>query len=842
MSRVGAEAGDDAATTAMTASTIHSNAFAARATATSTFATNGDTQPRYSPLLHHDASATATAAWTSTPAAGPQHDDWLTSSLPVDQAAAAGRAAVKRYTRTSSGRDASATRLAYLAVAADALTGAAAADGSAASGLRAACTVAEARRRLRRVTQHALAGDVARSRRAASSMDPEGMCGASPIAGRLSAVTDADIRRYLRLADERVVQRRASGAKYVLDVRALLAHHQSTCPRCTPRNVGPTCLTARFIAAVLGGGVDLSWFAKSSDEWRRFARRRTEAPAIEPKTSAERETLRKGLASAVNDGALTYDIPVHGSEGRHVMSRFVVHRYCLPQMGLPDEDDDLFSHDWDAYIDQHSGGAGAAAVSDVGKAAEGKPRVVVNAKAALNDQLQSWSLVYPTLEDAVVGLTPRSFQWVVDVKSGFFHVPMATRSQMYLGVRDLDGRVMYFEAMPFGLNIAPGIFCTLSGELARIASVRWERASIHASITVFVDDFHSAAESSDHAHEALSDFKALTADVGVELSASKEQPPQGTVRYLGFRASAPDMSISVAEDKLRAMVAELHLMRAFEQRKERVPVSMLGRVAGRLTWAAPALEYARAHIAPLWSLRALARRKRWSHVAVTNEAKQCVDWWLERMPALVERGGTRLLPHLRAGGRAHATIFTDASGEVGCGAVIRCWPQQRAAATPASAEAAAGAGAGAGAGPDEAPVQWTIAHTWAGDDRRRYVESDTATSTEFELHGLLLALQSLLSAGDSVGRESLKLPADAVILAAIDNAGAVFALNRGNSIHQPSRALVQRIHTLCRARRVHLLVWWLPRELLEVPDALSKHRLAPSQTIPTSGCAEPSVP
>ena len=89
----------------------------------------------------------------------------------------------------------------------------------------------------------------------------------------------------------------------------------------------------------------------------------------------------------------------------------------------------------------------------------------------LNHYIQCPHFKMLTLQDVKL-LLPEGFYTVsLDLKDGYWHVPIAPAKRPYLEFTYL-GSDYWFRALPFGLNIAPKIFTKMVTSVVRVVSSR----------------------------------------------------------------------------------------------------------------------------------------------------------------------------------------------------------------------------------------------------------------------------------------------------------------------------------------------------------------------------------
>jgi hypothetical protein len=88
-------------------------------------------------------------------------------------------------------------------------------------------------------------------------------------------------------------------------------------------------------------------------------------------------------------------------------------------------------------------------------------RLILDARC-INAVLDAPPFQYDAYDVALGAVSPGSFMAVCDVKSGYHCVLIAETSRRLLGVYGPDGTPYVYRRMPFGLSVAPLLFCGVS--------------------------------------------------------------------------------------------------------------------------------------------------------------------------------------------------------------------------------------------------------------------------------------------------------------------------------------------------------------------------------------------
>ena len=133
-----------------------------------------------------------------------------------------------------------------------------------------------------------------------------------------------------------------------------------------------------------------------------------------------------------------------------------------------------------------------------------------------------------TLREVKLLLPWGFFTVSLDLKDGYWHVPIAPAKRPYLGFQYL-GIDYWFRALPFGLNVAPRIFTKLVTAVIRIISGQG------IFILAYLDDLLIAAPTASLCAEHLRTVLQLLSDLGwiVNMRKSRLHPSQ-SFQWLGL--------------------------------------------------------------------------------------------------------------------------------------------------------------------------------------------------------------------------------------------------------------------------------------------------------------------
>ena len=149
-------------------------------------------------------------------------------------------------------------------------------------------------------------------------------------------------------------------------------------------------------------------------------------------------------------------------------------------------------------------------------------------------------------------LLPRGF-WSVslDLKDGYWHVPVAPRKRPYLGFR-YKGQNWQFRAMPFGLNIAPRIFTKVMAHIVKVMATKgiW--------CLPYLDDLLILAPTKEECLHHLDKAVKILEEFGwiINQEKSRKQPAQ-IFEWLGIHVDLKDHTVSATQAHMEDLQEQL---------------------------------------------------------------------------------------------------------------------------------------------------------------------------------------------------------------------------------------------------------------------------------------------
>ena len=288
--------------------------------------------------------------------------------------------------------------------------------------------------------------------------------------------------------------------------------------------------------------------------------------------------------------------------------------------------------------------------------------------ASVNDSIdrELCSLQFASVDSAarIVARLGRGAQLAkVDVAHAYRNIPVHPSDRRLLGMH-WGGSLYIDTALPFGLRSAPKIFCAVSDALEWILAHRGISSCLH-----YVDDFLTmGASGTEECQENLRLITATYSELGVPLAAHKIEGPAAIITFLGIEIDATSMVLRLPDDKqarLRALILQWLVRKAATKRDM---LSLIGQLAHACKVVAPGRTFLRRMI------DLAASRHNLDHwIWLDGGFRSDLFWWhlfLDRW-----NGVSVIQSHLQRA--PDHSLFTDASGTWGCGALWdRSWFQK----------------------------------------------------------------------------------------------------------------------------------------------------------------------
>lgn len=411
------------------------------------------------------------------------------------------------------------------------------------------------------------------------------------------------------------------------------------------------------------------------------------------------------------------------------------------------------------------------------KGTSGKWRLIVDMSfppgSSVNDGINEsvCSLSYVGVREAVKGILARgrgTQMAKVDVKSAYRNVPVHPDDRWLMGMR-WRGSVFVDLALPFGLRSAPKIFTAVADAVEWIVRKKGADFVIH-----YLDDFLvMGAPETEECTLALRGLLDTFESLGLPVAQDKLEGPDTTLTFLGFELDSRRLEVRLPHGKLE------ELRRLVQQWKGKRSGMMrdLESLIGKLAHAAQVVGPGKTFLRRMFELKAAVQHIK-GKFRLSSGFRSDILWWASFLDSW---NGVRMMSeHSQLQAKVH--IWTDASGNFGCGA----W--------------------------DPAVGEW-IQLSWAEVDRQDGLREESITAKELVPIVVACAIWGRRWVGQAVR-------------VSCDNTGAVAAVNSGYS-RSPQLMHLLRCLFFIRAH-FQLEVWacHIPGIQNTVADAISRNNLS----------------
>lgn len=177
----------------------------------------------------------------------------------------------------------------------------------------------------------------------------------------------------------------------------------------------------------------------------------------------------------------------------------------------------------------------------------------------------------------------------IDLADAYLHIPVHPEFQPYLRIA-VEDQVWQFQAMPFGLNIAPRSFTYLLTPVA--AALRAQGIKVHRYLDDWLIRAPSVQVAKQHTEQVLQLFTKLGLLVRYEKS---DLVPKDTFVFLGIHFNLRTGTVAPPADKIQALVTLVRSVNA----QSRIRLRLLLRLIGVLNHVADYVKLGRLQVRPV---------------------------------------------------------------------------------------------------------------------------------------------------------------------------------------------------------------------------------------------------
>lgn len=455
-------------------------------------------------------------------------------------------------------------------------------------------------------------------------------------------------------------------------------------------------------------------------------------------------------------------------------------------------------------------------------------RIIVNL-SWLNGFCTVPTFRHESIDTVAAALRPSAWLVKIDLKDGFFHVPVAREYRPLLGIQ-WRGRYYTWTVLPMGLRASPLVFTKCLRPAIKAARAQG------LTLACYVDDILLVAATQDQARQHRDVLLRVLADFGWVINPAKSViEPTHVLTFLGFRVDcSPDLPtalLTLTPERRRALCA---LVRRALRGRNNTTSRILASVVGSLQAVTRAVHLGPLHLRHLYA--AINPRSWDARTQLSDEAFRELQWWLSEIKTVVGRPPAIPAPEW--------LLATDASGE-GWGAALAPIPRGMALPTwtptlqlqlnqaaveatslqsphnqndsSSSPTAPAPAAATSSSSSPLALLQQKITHQGASFPRHaqgRFAAEQRAhlSSNKREMLAVLYAVQSF--------RAWLRSTS---VLIVTDNSTTQAVINKRRSYARDVNDLAITLHAQLEAQALYARASWAPGVTMTVADSLSRH-------------------
>lgn len=169
------------------------------------------------------------------------------------------------------------------------------------------------------------------------------------------------------------------------------------------------------------------------------------------------------------------------------------------------------------------------------------------------------------------------FGALIDIDSAYWQIPLAPEMASLMAFATHDRKLFTFQVMPFGLSIAPWVFCRMMKPI-----LKHLRGQLLIDCAMYIDDLILLAPSRDSLEQKVQQVLELFRYLGIRVSPKSTLEPQEVLVFLGVQIDVPRHLLSTPETRLAQLD---HIGRALTRRanaSQFIPVRQLARFLGLL--------------------------------------------------------------------------------------------------------------------------------------------------------------------------------------------------------------------------------------------------------------------
>jgi len=240
----------------------------------------------------------------------------------------------------------------------------------------------------------------------------------------------------------------------------------------------------------------------------------------------------------------------------------------------------------------------------------------------LNESCSKRNFQYEDIRTVLDTVQPLDKLVTADIKDGFFHVPVHTEFQTYLGI-EFRGKFYKWTCLPFGLSLSPYFFCKTLRPIVGFLRQSGLR------VVLYVDDFILCAP--DNVIEEHKDFLLKILDsLGIQINFDKSSlNPEYEKEFIGYVINTNHdghVFIQIPRRRITRLRHDTNLA----LKKDTISAKKLSCIAGQCISMAKAILPSRLMLRNVYKL--LSKRNSWQDILkIDTGTREDLIWWSEAL-------------------------------------------------------------------------------------------------------------------------------------------------------------------------------------------------------------------
>jgi hypothetical protein len=244
-----------------------------------------------------------------------------------------------------------------------------------------------------------------------------------------------------------------------------------------------------------------------------------------------------------------------------------------------------------------------------------KPRLVIDLKQNLNEEIEAEAFRYQSFNQAVHKSFPGCFYFKMDLSDCFLSFDVNESSRRFLAF-ELDGEYHQFKKLPFGLCTSP-LWCERF-----LSIVDYELARQGLSHVRYVDDFLCITKTKQEAMQHMQILRDTLANFGLNINEAKTEGPLQEIEFLGIGLNSKTQTVFVTDKKVSDLLSSMGRLAKASSTTRRLVQS----VVGKLSFSAAAIAGARPFFRSLIdATRGL--RSPFSKITISDPIRTDLNMW-----------------------------------------------------------------------------------------------------------------------------------------------------------------------------------------------------------------------